>query len=521
KNIKKVFTVLQTRIKNVQKFPQKYFRKNSKIEYKNSCEIAIRWLKNNQLENGGIITSSKQRTPYPEVTGYIIPTLCQWGEKGFAGDLTNWLIHHQNNDGSFSAPDGIPYTFDTGQVIRGFVAELDNLPEVEKPLRKACDWILTQVQLDGRLATPSTKMWGKIADDRIHIYVLSSLIKAGEKLNERKYIDAAQRILEYYKKKKELIEFNTLSHFYAYIIEALCDLDEKELAKEGMGQIATLQRKNGSIPAYKDVSWVCSPGLAQFAVIWYKLGMREYADKAMNYLEKIQNKCGGFYGSYGKEANYFPKEEISWAVKFFLDAYYWKIKTSFNQEVNIFPESIDENDGRVQEILTFFGNLNGKKIIDVGCGKGRFFRILKNKFSKSDLYGLDVSEKMLSFCPKEIKTVCGSILDIRYPDKYFDYVYCVETLEHSLRIENAIKEMVRILKPAGKIIIIDKNIAKVGVLKLESWEHWFEPKEIVNLLQKYGVKTCYKPITYEKHSQPDGLFIAWEGIKNDKYLIQS
>ena len=515
KNIKKVFTILHVRLKNIQRFLQKDLKKIKKIEYKNSCEMAIRWLKNNQIKNGGIIISSKQRTPYPEVTGYIIPTLYRWGEKELVRDLIIWLMHQQNEDGSFSAPDGTPYTFDTGQVIRGFVVALDDLPEVEKPLRKACDWILTQVQPDGRLATPSIKMWGKIADDRIHLYVLSPLIDAGKKLNASKYIDAAQHVLDYYKQKKDLTDFNTLSHFYAYVIEALCDLGEIDLAKKAMENIAVLQNKDGSIPAYKNVHWVCSTGVAQFAVMWYKLGMREYADKALYYLEKIQNRSGGFYGSYRRKANYFPEEEISWAVKFFLDAYYWKIKITFNQEVSIFSESIDENDGRVQEMLNFFGNLNGKKIIDIGCGKGRFLRILKSKFSKSDLYGLDISEKMLSFCPKEIKTVCGSILDIRYPDKYFDYVYCIETLEHSLRIENSVKELVRILKPGGKIIIIDKNIAKLGILKLESWEQWFNPKEIINLLQKYGVKSHYKLISYGKHQQPDGLFIAWEGVRNE------
>ena len=35
----------------------------------------------------------------------------------------------------------------------------------------------------------------------------------------------------------------------------------------------------------------------------------------------------------------------------------------------------------------------------------------------------------------------------------------------------------------------------------------------LELLKKYGVRAHYKPISYEKHQQPDGLFIAWEGVK--------
>ena len=479
----------------------------------NFYDFAIDWLKNSRIKNGGIPVTSKRLVSYPEVTGYSIPTLYRWGEKEFAKNLALWLLTQQNADGSFSAPDGTPYTFDTGQAVRGYLAVLDDLLQAEMPLIKACNWILTQVQPSGRLLTPSTRMWVNIADDRIHLYVLPPLIKVGERFNESKYIDAAYCVLKYYKHQKGLVEFNILSHFYAYIIDALCDLEEIGLAKEGMEAVVALQRKDGSIPAYKDVSWICSTGVAQFAVIGYKLGMKEFADKAINYLQKIQNRSGGFNGSYGKKASYFAKEEISWAVKFFLDAYYWKIKTTFNQRIDVFPESIEEVDGRVQEILSFLENLDDKKVLDVGCGRGRFLRILKSKFPNAQLYGLDISEKMLSFCPPGVETICGSILNIRYPDAYFDCIFCVETLEHALRIESAIKEMVRILKRGGKIIIIDKNSAKLGVLNLEPWEQWFKPKDIINLLSKYGVEAHYKLIAYGKHSQPDGLFIAWEGIR--------
>lgn len=491
-----------------------WFRKKKTIIHNH--EKALQWLKSNIIPEYGIVVSSKRRIPYPEVTGYFIPTLYHWGEKGLSKNLSTCLIRQQNEDGSFSATDGTPYTFDTGQVIRGLVAALDDIHEAEQPLRKACDWILTQVQSDGRLATPSTKMWGKIADDRIHLYVLPPLIDAGKKLNKTEYIEKAKRILQYYKSQKNINKFDTLSHFHAYVIEALCDLGETGLAKVGMEQAASLQRKDGSIPAYPDAGWVCSTGVAQYAVIGYKLGMKEHADKAINYLEKRQRRSGGFYGSYGRGANYFEREEISWAVKFYLDAYYWKIKTAFDQETNKFPESIDEDDGRVQEILSFFGNQDGKNVIDIGCGKGRFIRVLMRKFTNSYFYGLDISERMLSFCPKDITTVCGSILDIKYPDAYFDSVYCVETLEHVLRTESAIKEMTRILKPGGKIIIIDKNITKLGRLELESWEQWFKPEEIVRLFSKYSVRANYKPIPYGNHSQPDGLFVAWKGVKQEE-----
>lgn len=485
------------------------------INDKTNIEQAFNWLKINTIEDEGIIISSKQKVFYPEVTGYFIPTLYNWGEKDLAKNFVKWLISQQNKDGSFSAPDGVPYTFDTGQVIRGFVVALDDFPEVEKPLRKACDWLLTQIQPNGKLTTPSTKEWGNIADDRIHLYILPQLIEAGKKINKPKYVDAAHRVLEYYKQRKGLLDFNTLSHFYAYIIEALYDLGEKDMVRIAMKRLSFLQKRDGSISVYKNVNWVCTAGLAQLAVVCYKLGMKDNADKAMCWLEKMQNNTGGFYGSYGKGANYFPKEEISWSIKFFLDAYYWKIKTTFDQKIDIFPDTIDENDGRLQELLSFFGDLNDKKVIDIGCGKGRFIKKLQSLFPKAEFHGIDIFKRMLDFCPKKAKLSVGNILNINYPDATFDFVYCVEALEHAIRTEKAIQEMCRILKPGGKIVIIDKNISKLGGLRLEDWEQWFTPEQIRNLLNKYGVRAHYKFITYGEHSKPDGLFIAWEGKKHD------
>ena len=460
-----------------------------------------------------MVISDKKRVFYPEVTGYFIPTLLLWGEREFSLEIAKGVINYQNRDGSFNAPDGVPYTFDTGQVIRGLVSVFDLFPQVKNPLEKACNWVLKHIQNNGRITTPDTKMWGNITDERINLYVLPPLIEAGKKLNNPKYINAAYKALNYYKQKKGLIEFNTLSHFYGYILEALCDLGEYDLVEKAITMIKNLQKKDGSIPAYKDSLWVCIPGLAQLAIVFYKLGMTNEGDKALQYLKKVQNITGGFLGSIGLGADYFPFEEISWAVKFFLDACFWRIKSAFNRSFEIFPEIIDPKDGRVQEIISFFQDINGKKIIDIGCGKGRFIKALQPFFPKVQFYGIDISEKMLQFAPKNACVSVGNILNISYPDNFFDCVYCVEALEHAVRIEKAIEEMSRILKPFGKIVIIDKNIEKIGKLNIEPWEQWFRKEELIQILRKYNIEAEAKFISYENYKTPDGLFIAWEGIK--------
>jgi malonyl-CoA O-methyltransferase len=115
---------------------------------------------------------------------------------------------------------------------------------------------------------------------------------------------------------------------------------------------------------------------------------------------------------------------------------------------------------------------------------------------------------MLSYCLLWTATSIGGTLAIKYPDSYFDCVLSVEALEHAIDIERAIKEMVRILKPDGRIIIIDKNIAKIGVLEIKPWERWCKPEGIIALLKKYGVGAQYKKVAHEGYSRPNGLFIA-------------
>ena len=292
---------------------------------KPSYERAMDWLRNNVVEGKGVIVHTKMKEPYPEVTGYYIPTLYDWGEKELARSFARWLISIQLEDGAFPAPDGTPYTFDTGQIMRGLCAALDDVDGAGESLRKACDWVLTQIDEEGRLLTPSTELWDDIANDMIHVYVLPPLIEAGRRLGREEYIRAADRVLSFYKRQEELIPFNRLAHFHAYIMEAMWELGEEGLARRGMADVEALQRGDGSIPAYPDVEWVCSTAMAQYAVVWYRLGEKERADRTLRYLEKIQNPSGGWFGSYGKGAKYIAGAEISWAVKYFLDAWHLKM----------------------------------------------------------------------------------------------------------------------------------------------------------------------------------------------------
>lgn len=301
-----------------------------------SKEKAIQWVKNHLAPGGGVLTHHKHANASQEVTGYLIETLFDVGEIELAKDLARWEASVQRPDGAFAAPDGGPYTFDTAQVVRGFLAVIDVMPELEKNVRSACNYVEQHITGDGKVTTPSYDAWGDAGEERFtlytDLYVLPPLIDAGKKLSETRYTEAALRALHYFKKQPDLVQFkpsfSTLSHIFGYMMEALVDLGEVELARKGLAQAAAIQKTNGAIPAYPGVDWVCSTGMAQLALAWYKLGEVELGNKTFTYLEGLQNPSGGFYGSYGSGGRYLPDAEISWAVKFFLDCFVEKKERS-------------------------------------------------------------------------------------------------------------------------------------------------------------------------------------------------
>jgi malonyl-CoA O-methyltransferase len=299
---------------------------------KNYCvEKAIRWVKMYNVNRAAATVPHRNKNVLSltqETGGYMIATMYNVGEKQFAYKLARWAASRQRSDGAFSAIDNAPYTFDTAQVVRGFLAVLDDMPEIEDNLRRACEYVESKIAPNGEVLHDTYETWkfedGSMLSEYGNLYVLPPLLRAGEKLRVKKYIVSARRGMDYYRQKPDLVEFKPsmtmLSHYLGYMMEALVELGENDLAKKGLSQASAIQKGNGAIPAYPGVDWVCSTGLAQLSIAWYMLGMREPADKAMSYLEKLQNSSGGFYGSYGEGSQYFPEQEISWAVKFFLDA---------------------------------------------------------------------------------------------------------------------------------------------------------------------------------------------------------
>lgn len=483
---------------------------------------ALVWLKRYTINGQCVPISDRRKIPYPEVTGYCIPTLLEMGEHELAKNFAKFLISVQNTDGSFSLKDSNEkLVFDTGQVIRGWVSIAPRLPEVLEPLRHACDWIINTADTQtGRFMVPAPgKMWslgnrGEISEG-IHVYVIQPMRRASELLNAPYIRKAADKALDFYINTLELTRFDTsnaLSHFYGYIQEGLFEAGCEDLAMAGMYKIAKYQQINGAVPAYHDVTWICTPGLAQLAKVWFLLDEVVQAQAALNFLHQFQNYTGGFYGSYGVDASYFPAEEIPWAAKFFIDAELLSIQKHFDNTTELFSPKISAEDGRASALLKVCQGAG--KVLDVGCGKGRYATLLKSMFPDIDVYATDISENMMLTIPYTIHTVPGSIQNLPFPDNEFDVVYCIEALEHAPNPRAAIEEMARLIRSGGTLIVIDKNAEKLGVMEIEKWENWFTREAIFDMMQSCGLDCTISDLSYDG-KVADGLFLCWQGRKRN------
>lgn len=501
-------------------------------DYLGTYKRCIEWIKNNTINGHAITVTNNKKTGYPEVSGYYIPSLLRFGFRKLASSYAKWLCKIQNEDGSWNGASGsMPYVFDTGQILKGLLAIRRILPEVDDNIIAGCNYLISNVEDSGRMHKAGGGSWYTNipgSSELIHLYCIEPLYDAAEIFQNAEYRRTANRIKDYYVSnyRKEILSFTLLSHYYAYVIEALVDVGEIELAKEAMDRVSLLQRKSGAIPAKCDVNWICSTGLFQFAIIWFKLGDITRGEKALEYGCRLQNESGGWFGSYPEENgddcenDYIPFDEISWANKFFLDALYYKNKLEFNLRSDSFKDTTkDGQDGRYKCVYYTIKDARDKnstglfRVADIGCGKGFFLNNLLREFPNILFTGVDVSEKVLSYIndPRiEIKQGCLTM--IPEDDDYFDVTFACESLEHAIDIENAITEMARVTKPGGRMVIIDKNAEKLGEMIIEDWEQWLDVDGVKGVMLRYCSEVSVNHDIHHGDRGADGLFVSLVGI---------
>ncbi len=124
-----------------------------------------------------------------------------------------------------------------------------------------------------------------------------------------------------------------------------------------------------------------------------------------------------------------------------------------------FKGEVAVDDPRTQAILGALGPLDGRLVLDLGCGKGRFARVLAARGAR--VVGLDVSAAMLDQADgSSLQRVQGSARRLPFASAIFEAAVAVEVFEHiePAALDAAFAEAARVLRPGGTLVIVDKNV---------------------------------------------------------------
>jgi len=417
------------------------------MNFTKNIRKAYKWILNNTVNNKAIAISNKQHVPYDEVSGYFIPTLLDCGNRALAKNYANDLVSKQRKEGWWGLNND-PYIFDTAQIIDGLY---EFGVEYKENITRACDWILSQSN-NGVFKDCYNGTLSHI----LHMRTLYCLKKCG--------IDISS-FIPYYSK---FTDFDCLSHFWAYAFEA-----SARLGLDCSKFLSIAKQYGGKIPERKGMPSYCFAGLSQTALSLFLTNEFDLGMKTLEFVSSFQKDSGGFDGSNGK---YFPNEEMSWGVKFYLDAFFEGQKSWFRKNLHIFAENFEagEKDSRYNFVKKNIQR--GEKVLDLGCGKGRYINRLD-----CNRYACDVADAS-KYIHGDFKI--GSLLRTPYEDNFFDKIIMCESFEHAVLHDNCLLEARRILKPTGQILIIDKDDS-VKFNGLHFGEEWINTRDLIN---KYGAK---------------------------------
>jgi ubiquinone/menaquinone biosynthesis C-methylase UbiE len=103
-----------------------------------------------------------------------------------------------------------------------------------------------------------------------------------------------------------------------------------------------------------------------------------------------------------------------------------------------------------------------RRVLDVGCGTGAFAAQVLERFPATQVLGLDLSAGMLQKAEVRCRAAAGRLHLVRgdseqlpFADDTFDVVTCTHSFHHYPHQERVLAEMHRVLRPGGRLLIID------------------------------------------------------------------
>jgi len=150
-----------------------------------------------------------------------------------------------------------------------------------------------------------------------------------------------------------------------------------------------------------------------------------------------------------------------------------------------------------------YRDFKDKKVLDVGSGNG----YIPSKYSAegAEVFGIDITKAGIALCEKRFEYLglkgnfqVADAQQLPFEDNYFDCVCSMGVLHHVPNTEKAVKEILRVLKPGGRLIVMfyHRNSAKFR-LKYRVWS-WVTGKSVQQLVNEFDGIGNPKGYVYSK-----------------------
>jgi hypothetical protein len=305
--------------------------------------------------------------PYPETTGYIIPTLFSAARALRDPGLAERAVRAARWEIAVQLPCGAvrggvmgqppsPAVFNTGQVMLGWLAATAETedPAYAHAAARAGRW-LAEGEEDGRFLRGNSR-FARGDATAYNARAAWALAEAGAVLGEPALTDAAARVLRAVAAAQDVDGWfpdcclhdpaRPLLHTLAYTVRGLLEGgrvlgDDGLLRKAALaaGALAERMHADGWMSGRwargwaAAADWSCVTGQAQMAVNWLRLRevtgdarWMEPAGRGLAWIKAAQDRAapdagarGGIPGSWPLSGDYGRYEILSWATKFFAD----------------------------------------------------------------------------------------------------------------------------------------------------------------------------------------------------------
>jgi 2-polyprenyl-3-methyl-5-hydroxy-6-metoxy-1,4-benzoquinol methylase len=214
----------------------------------------------------------------------------------------------------------------------------------------------------------------------------------------------------------------------------------------------------------------------------------------------------------------------------------WARRRAKAWAVRWYTSGLDFDPGQVRETLGgiedfpphfiygFFPTKPGGRLLDVGCGSGLYLHAFQRLGWEA--CGVEISAPVAEQARQTLglRIFTGVLEEARFPDGHFDVVTLLHVLEHLPDPVGTLREVSRILKPEGIVVLAVPNFRSAGALIFRSY--WF-PLDVPRHLYHFSAHTLWNLLTKVDGIRPvrvnyfPGIFIreSWEYLCRDHPLL--